>query len=219
MPLASAQDHKRAFDDDEGPNTGGMGAFSPSPLVDARMQARIMSEVVDPVLRGMKAEGHEYRGFLYAGLMLTCNGPKVIEFNVRFGDPEAQVVLPLIEGGLVDALTAAADGNLQGAAVTMSPDVCVGVVVASSGYPGTVTTGMEIAGIENAGRVPGVTVFHAATAMKNGRLVTSGGRVLTVVGRAASYDEAIARAYEGVSKISFDGMHHRKDIGRKALRV
>jgi phosphoribosylamine--glycine ligase len=219
MPLASAQDHKRAFDDDAGPNTGGMGAFSPSPLVDAGMQARIMSEIVDPVLRGMNAEGHDYRGFLYAGLMLTCSGPKVIEFNVRFGDPEAQVVLPLIEGGLVDALSGAAEGRSRGGPVTMSSDVCVGVVVASSGYPGTVKTGVAIAGIENAGRVPGVTVFHAATTVENGRFLTSGGRVLTVVGRAASYDDAIARAYEGVSKISFDGMHHRKDIGRKALRV
>jgi phosphoribosylamine--glycine ligase len=219
LPLASAQDHKRAFDDDVGPNTGGMGAFSPSPLVDAELQARLMDEIVDPVLRGMRAEGREYRGFLYAGLMLTCSGPKVIEFNVRFGDPEAQVVLPLVEDGFVDALMSAADGRLQGAPVKMSKDVCVGVVIASSGYPGRVASGAAIAGIEEAGRVKGVTVFHAATTMQDQRFLTSGGRVLTVVGRAASYDDAIARAYDGVSRISFEGMHHRKDIGRKALRV
>jgi phosphoribosylamine--glycine ligase len=165
----------------------------------------------------MRADGHEYCGFLYVGLMLTCDGPKVIEFNVRFGDPEAQVVLPLIESDLVSLLAAAADGRLDSPAIEMSRDVAVGVVLASAGYPGAVDTGVPIHGLDDASRVRGVTVLHAATAMKEDRLVTSGGRVLTVIGRGASYDEAIARAYEGVSKISFDGMQYRKDIGQKAV--
>jgi phosphoribosylamine--glycine ligase len=217
VPIGTAQDHKRIFDGDRGPNTGGMGAFAPSPLVDAALGERIMREIVDPVLHGMRADGHEYCGFLYVGLMLTCDGPKVIEFNVRFGDPEAQVVLPLIESDLVSLLAAAADGRLDSPAIEMSRDVAVGVVLASAGYPGAVDTGVPIHGLDDASRVRGVTVLHAATAMKEDRLVTSGGRVLTVIGRGASYDEAIARAYEGVSKISFDGMQYRKDIGQKAV--
>jgi phosphoribosylamine--glycine ligase len=216
VPLGSAQDHKRVFDGDRGPNTGGMGAFAPSPLMDAALEARVMQEIVEPVVRGMRAEGHEYRGFLYAGLMLTCNGPHVIEFNVRFGDPEAQVVLPLVDGDLVSMLAAAADGAVGASRVKLSRDVTVGVVLASGGYPGPITEGMPIDGIEQAEAVPGVEVYHAATAEKDGRLVTAGGRVLTVVGRGASFDDAIERAYAGASKISFERMQYRRDIGQKA---
>ncbi len=216
-PLLSAQDHKRAFDGDEGPNTGGMGAFAPSPLVDAAMQARIMREVVDPVVAGLRADGHEYRGFLYAGLMLTRDGPKVIEFNVRFGDPEAQVVIPMIAENLGPHLAAAAEGALEGAPIAFKADPHVGVVLASAGYPASGPTGMPISGLLSAGRVQDVLVFHAGTARRGDDVVTAGGRVATVVGRGATFDDAIERAYAGISKISFDGMHYRHDIGRKAL--
>jgi phosphoribosylamine--glycine ligase len=221
VAIGSAQDHKRVFDDDRGPNTGGMGAFAPSPLADAALEARVMRAIVGPVVRGMRAEGHPYRGFLYVGLMLTCDGPKVIEFNVRFGDPEAQVVLPGIEGSLVARLLAAARGALDAAPVSAAAagDVAVGVVLASAGYPGAVETGVPIAGVDEADAIPGVEVLHAATARRGDRLVTSGGRVLTVVGRGPSFDAAIARAYDGVARISFDGMQYRRDIGRKALQA
>jgi phosphoribosylamine--glycine ligase len=217
ISLGSAQDHKRIFDDDRGPNTGGMGAFAPSPLVDAALEARIMQEIVEPVLRGMREDGHEYRGFLYAGLMITCDGPKVIEFNVRFGDPEAQVVLALIDGDLPSALAAAADGSLGATSLAFGSGAAVGVVLASAGYPGSVTSGVPIRGIDDARALRGVDVFHAGTAQRGDAIVTAGGRVLTVVGRGDTFDDAIARAYDGVAKISFDGMQYRRDIGRKAL--
>jgi phosphoribosylamine---glycine ligase len=217
IPITSAQDHKRIFDDDQGPNTGGMGAFAPSPLLDASSQAAIMTEIVDPVLRGMRAEGTEYRGFLYAGLMMTCAGPKVIEYNVRFGDPEAQAVMPLVDGELLPLLVAAADGDLGDRRVTLTPGVSVGVVLASAGYPGTVTTGAPIGGLYPASQIPGVTIFHSGTALADRRIVTAGGRVLTVVGTGSTYQDAIARAYQGVSAIKFEGMQYRRDIGRKAI--
>jgi phosphoribosylamine--glycine ligase len=218
LPIASAQDHKRIFDGDAGPNTGGMGAFSPSPLVDAALEAQIMREAVDPVLRGMRAEGTDYRGFLYCGLMLTCAGPKVIEYNVRFGDPEAQAVMPLLDGALLPLLAASADGDLGAHRVALRGGVSVGVVLAAAGYPGAVTGGAPISGLDEAARVPGVTVFHAGTALDvSQRVVTAGGRVLTVVATAADYQSAIDRAYEAASLISFEGMQYRRDIGRKAL--
>ena len=222
QPLASAQDHKRVFDDDRGPNTGGMGAFAPSPLVDPAMQACIMREIVDPVIAGLHADGHPYRGFLYAGLMLTCDGPKVIEFNVRFGDPEAQVVIPAIEGNLAARLASAAEGSLDPAPITLARDKHVGVVVASGGYPESGPVGLPIRGLDAAEALEGVLIFHSgtrATAGADARFVTAGGRVLTVVGRAGSYEEAIDLAYQGVSKIAFEGMQYRRDIGRKALHV
>jgi phosphoribosylamine--glycine ligase len=218
IPITSAQDHKRIFDGDQGPNTGGMGAFAPSPLLDASTQAAIMTDIVDPVLRGMRDEGTEYRGFLYAGLMMTCAGPKVIEFNVRFGDPEAQAVMPLLDGELLPLLVAAADGDLGDRRVMLKSGVSVGVVLASAGYPGPVTTGVPITGLYPASQMPGVTIFHSGTAMGDKRIVTAGGRVLTVVGTGNDYQEAIDRAYRGVEKISFDGMQYRRDIGAKALR-
>jgi len=221
MPLTSAQDHKRIFDDDMGANTGGMGAFAPSPLFDEAMQLRVMRAVVGPVVAGMRAEGHEYRGFLYVGLMLTCDGPKVIEFNARFGDPEAQVVIPMIEGDLAPYLIAAAAGELLTKPMRFSKLRHVGVVLASEGYPGSGETGHEISGLDEAAVLRDVLVFHSGTRGSDdvaaGRPLTAGGRVLTVVGRGNTYEEATTRAYDGVAKISFDGMQFRRDIGRKAF--
>jgi phosphoribosylamine--glycine ligase len=219
VPLTSAQDHKRVFDGDRGPNTGGMGAFAPSPLLDAQLQADVMRDIVEPVLRGMRAEGTEYRGFLYAGLMLTCAGPKVIEFNVRFGDPEAQAVMPLIESDLLPLLSSAADGTLAAGAPRMKDAVSVGIVIASGGYPGAVNSGFPIRGLDEAERVKDVTVFHAGTAMKDNQIVTAGGRVLTVVATGADYREARERGYEAAARISFDGIQYRRDIGLKALQA
>jgi phosphoribosylamine--glycine ligase len=222
IPIASAQDHKRIFDNDQGPNTGGMGAVAPSPLLDGATWAGIIRDVIDPVLRGMRAEGTEYRGFLYAGLMMTCAGPKVIEYkvieyNVRFGDPEAQAVMPLIDGELLPLLLASADGDLGDRRVTLQGGVSVAVVLAAAGYPGPVTTGVPISGLDKACQVPGVTIFHAGTAMRDNRIVTAGGRVLTVVATGGGYQDAIDRAYAAVALISFEGMQYRHDIGRKAL--
>ncbi|MEO5898296.1 MAG: phosphoribosylamine--glycine ligase [Vicinamibacterales bacterium] len=221
MPLMSAQDHKRIFDGDKGPNTGGMGAFAPSPLFADAMQLRVMREIVEPVVAGMRADGHEYRGFLYVGLMLTCHGPKVIEFNARFGDPEAQVVIPMIDDDLAPHLVAAARGELLPRHLRFSALRHVGVVMASAGYPSAAETGCEIRGLDDAAALPDVLVFHSGTTGSEdvalGSPMTAGGRVLTVVGRGDSYEEATSRAYEGVSKISFDGMQCRGDIGRKAV--
>jgi phosphoribosylamine--glycine ligase len=219
VPIGTAQDHKRIFDDDRGPNTGGMGAFAPSPLIDASMSARIMREIVEPVVRGMSAEGDPFRGFLYVGLMLTPAGPNVIEFNVRLGDPEAQVILPLIEEPLLPILVAGASGHLVQSMVRLGADKFVGVVVASRGYPESAESGRAIRGVDLAEAIDGVSVYHAGTAVDGGRLVTSGGRVLTIVGQGVDFKEAIARAYAGVLQISFDGMQYRSDIGRKALTV
>jgi phosphoribosylamine--glycine ligase len=216
-PMMSAQDHKRVFDGDEGPNTGGMGAFTPSPLIDRAMQLRIMQEIVDPVVSGLRRDGSEYTGFLYAGLMLTCNGPKVIEFNVRFGDPEAQVIVPMIAEDLAPRLAAAADGVLDERPLAFRPEPHVGVVLASQGYPAAGAIGLPITGLDAAANLDDVFVFHAGTVRQGSAIATAGGRVLTVVGRGASFADAITRAYEGVSKIAFDGMHYRTDIGRKAL--
>ena len=217
MPIMSAQDHKRVFDNDHGPNTGGMGAFAPSPLVDAAMQATIMRDIVEQVVAGMRADGHEYRGFLYVGLMLTCDGPRVVEFNVRFGDPEAQVVLPAIQEDLVPRLVAAAEGDLLPGPLCVSDEKHVGVVLASRGYPGPVESGTPIAGLHSLPE--DVLVFHSGTRSveAGSRAVTAGGRVLTVVGKGPTFEAAIGRAYEGVSRISFDGMQFLRDIGRKAL--
>src|SRR5262245_52741404 len=205
VPIGTAQDHKRIFDDDRGPNTGGMGAFAPSPLVDAALHARIMREIVDPVIGGMAADADPFRGFLYAGLMLTSDGPKVIEFNVRLGDPEAQVILPLIDEPLAPLLAAAAQGRLVRSECRLQDRTLVGVVLASRGYPETSESGRVIEGVPQAEAL-GASVFHAGTAVDGGRLVTAGGRVLTVVAQGESYEEAIAGAYAGVEQISFDGM-------------
>jgi len=215
--LGSAQDHKRIFDGDVGPNTGGMGAFAPSPLATLDLVRDTYERIVQPVIDGHAEIGEPYRGFLYVSLMLTADGPKVIEFNVRFGDPEAQVVLPLIDRGLVGVLQEAARGAFVRASHVVSPDKTVGVVLASRGYPASAESGVPIEGLERAAALPGVTVFHAGTKLDGGRVVTAGGRVLTVVGRGATYAEAMARAYAGVDAIRFDGMQYRRDIGSKAL--
>ena len=217
VPLSSAQDHKRIFDNDQGPNTGGMGAFAPSPLMTPAMEDRVHAEIVRPVLNGMAREGYPFRGFLFVGLMLTSEGPKVIEFNVRLGDPEAQVLLPRLDEDLSWLLGAAATGALPTRAAKFRREPHVGLVLASAGYPDHPVTGATISGIEQAASVPGALVFHAATARQDRQLVTAGGRVLTVVGRGESYRQAIDVAYRAAAEIRFDGMQLRRDIGRKAL--
>jgi phosphoribosylamine--glycine ligase len=218
MPLGSAQDHKRARDNDQGPNTGGMGAFAPSPLMTPALEQQVLETIVHPVLAGMRAEGHPYRGFLYCGLMLTRTGPMVIEFNARLGDPEAQVILPLIDEPLLPLLDAAAAGALPNRPARLGHEPRVGVVMASGGYPDTFHVGKPITGLEDAAALDGVEVLHAGTSLSNGTVVTSGGRVLTVVGRGHDFKAAIARAYAGVERIKFEGAQYRTDIGKKALR-
>jgi phosphoribosylamine--glycine ligase len=215
--LSSAQDHKRIYDDDRGPNTGGMGAFAPSPLMTTDVEGQVIDEIVRPVLTGLEREGTPYRGFLYVGLMLTAAGPKVIEFNVRFGDPEAQVVLPMLDEDLSWLLAAAATGALPSRPARFRNEPHVGVVLASSGYPENSESGKIITGLDEASNVPGALVFHAGTSRREGQIVTAGGRVLTVVGRGSSYRDAIDVAYRAATLIKFDGMQLRRDIGRKAL--
>jgi phosphoribosylamine---glycine ligase len=217
VPLSSAQDHKRVFDGDRGPNTGGMGAFSPTPRMTADVERRVVSEIVRPILEGMAREGRPFRGFLYVGLMLTAAGPKVVEFNVRLGDPEAQVLLPRLDEELAPLLRAAALGALPSRPARFGGDPHVGIVLAAAGYPDKVTTGEIISGIEDAAGVPDALVFHAATRRHDSRLITAGGRVLTVVGSGRGFSAAIDVAYRAASHIRFGGMQFRCDIGRKAL--
>jgi phosphoribosylamine--glycine ligase len=215
VALGTAQDHKRIWDDDRGPNTGGMGAFAPSPLWSADLERIVRQQIVQPVLDGMRAR-EPYRGFLYVSLMLTDAGPRVIEFNVRLGDPEAQVLLPLIEGGFAETLMTSATGTLGGNGLRLTTDKSVGVVLASRGYPSAAESGRRIDGLDD---VAGddVLVFHAGTRRSDRDIQTAGGRVLTVVGRGGSYEAAMAAAYRAVGGIHFDGMQFRRDIGRKAL--
>ena len=215
LALPTAQDHKRAYDGDKGPNTGGMGAFAPNPLVTPDLEQQIQREIIDPVLDGMSAEGHPYRGFLYVGLMLTVEGPQVIEFNVRLGDPEAQVVLPMVEDELAPVLEAAARGTLETPSLAQSGDCYVGIVLASGGYPGSYQTGAQIEGLEVASACEEVLVFHAGTKLRDGEIVTTGGRVLTVVARGGNMAEAIDRAYAAESRITFIDKQVRTDIGRR----
>jgi phosphoribosylamine--glycine ligase len=217
LPLGSAEDHKRALDGDEGPNTGGMGAYAPSAAFTCDLQERVMREIVAPVLEGMRSEGSEFRGFLFVGLMLTADGPKVIEFNVRLGDPETQVVLPRIEDGLSDLLMSAAVGRLENASLSVSKEPHVGVVLASGGYPDAYDTGRVIHGIDEAESLADILVFHSGTGKRGNDFVTAGGRVLTVVASGSDYRQAVERAYGAVARISFERMHYRKDIAAKAL--
>jgi phosphoribosylamine--glycine ligase len=213
IPLALAQDFKRALDGNLGPNTGGMGAYSPVPFVDRRTASTIQSDVLEATAAALVAEGVEFRGVLYAGLILTNEGPKVLEFNCRLGDPETQVVLPRLESDLLELLLACAEGDLASApAPDWRTDACVGVVLASGGYPGPVEAGKPLSGLAEATGMPGVHVFHSGSAEREGRVVTAGGRVLTVSALGPSIEEARARAYEAVARISFDGMQHRSDI-------
>jgi phosphoribosylamine--glycine ligase len=217
VPLAPTRDHKRAFDDDRGPNTGGMGAYSEDGIADAALRARLEKEIVEPTLRGLEAEGRSYQGFLYFGLMLTGDGPKVLEFNCRMGDPECQPLVTRLESDLAEVLEKVATGKLGGTELRWSAGASLCVVLASGGYPGNYETGTAITGIEDAEKLEGVSVFHAGTKRADGKLVTSGGRVLGVTARGADLRAASERAYAAVEKIRFDGVHYRRDIGRKAL--
>ncbi|TDB37971.1 MAG: phosphoribosylamine--glycine ligase [Actinobacteria bacterium] len=218
LPMLPAQDHKRAYDGDEGPNTGGMGVYTPVPAVDDATLAEMVS-ILERTVAGMASEGIDYRGVLYGGFILTANGPKVLEFNARFGDPETQVVLPLLKTDLVDVMFATAEKRLSEITLEWSDDAAVSVVLASGGYPGSYTKEIPIDGVAEAGEVPGVTVFHAGTMLKDGSLVTNGGRVLNVTAIAPTMAEARARAYEAVDTINFLGMEFRTDIGLKALQA
>ncbi len=215
--LPSAEDHKRAYDRDEGPNTGGMGAFCPSPLVDTATSERILDQIVLPTVSGMAALGHPYSGFLYCGLMMTPDGPRVIEFNARLGDPETQVILPAMDEDLLPHLVDASRGALKSGVCRRRTDAHVGVVMASGGYPDQFETGKTIRGIDEAEALPGVWVFHAGTAQRGETLVTSGGRVLTVVGRGTNFSAARDTAYDAVSRVTFDKAHFRRDIGLRAI--
>jgi phosphoribosylamine---glycine ligase len=217
-PLAAAQDHKRIGDGDTGPNTGGMGAYSTDTLLDDQMQHWLLHHVAQPVVAGMKAEGAEYKGVLYCGLMMTARGPMVLEFNCRFGDPETQPILMRLDSDLVDAMEAAIDGKLNEQELDWSPDAAACVVIASGGYPGTYENGKAIRGLDEAGNLEGVKVFHAGTSKRDGSYYTAGGRVLGVTARGEDLKSAVAQAYEAVGKISFDGAYSRKDIAARALK-
>jgi len=217
-PLVAAQDHKRVCDADTGPNTGGMGAYSFPGLLDEPMTQWLLQHVARPVIEGMKAEGAEYKGILYCGLMMTARGPMVLEFNCRFGDPETQPILMRMESDLLEAIEASIEGRVSDGDFRWSQDASACVVMASGGYPGTIEVGKKISGIELADTLPGVKVFHAGTSARDGAYYTAGGRVLGVTARADKLETAVARAYQAVDKIQFDGMHYRKDIGARALK-
>ncbi|MFZ5634681.1 MAG: phosphoribosylamine--glycine ligase, partial [Bacillota bacterium] len=217
IPMVSAQDHKRIFDGDQGPNTGGMGAYSPAPIYTPEVAAVVEREILLPTIQGMAADGRPYQGVLYAGLMLTKDGPKVLEYNARFGDPETQAVLPRLETDLVEIMEAVIDGRLDEIQIQWKPEAAVCVVMAAEGYPGPITKGDEIQGLAEA-EAAGALVFHAGTRAEGERILTAGGRVLGVTALGANIEEAIQKAYQGVECISFRGMQYRRDIGAKALR-
>ena len=217
-PLVAAQDHKRVDDGDTGPNTGGMGAYSTAAIIDDKMRDWLVNHVARPVVEGMKAEGAEYKGLLYCGLMMTARGPMVLEFNCRFGDPETQPILMRLESDLVEALEASIEGRVSDGDFKWSSDASVCVVMSSGGYPGTFDAGKKISGVGEAATIDGVKVFHAGTTKRDGAYYTSGGRVLGVSARAPELEIAVRRAYEACAKISFDGAHYRKDIAARALK-
>jgi phosphoribosylamine--glycine ligase len=214
IPMVPARDHKRAYDGDEGPNTGGMGVYAPPNDIDSDLIDVIVEAVLQPTVTGMAQRETPYVGVLYAGLMLTDDGPKVLEFNCRFGDPETQALMPLLQGDLVEIALACVEGTLDDTSVRFRTGACAAVVLASDGYPGEYKTGMPISGIDAAQSESHTLVFQAGTAMKDDTLVTSGGRVLAVSSRGKTVAEAVARAYEGVEKIQFEGRQFRTDIGR-----
>jgi phosphoribosylamine--glycine ligase len=217
LPLPAAQDHKAIFDDDRGPNTGGMGAYSPAPVMDEPMTGRVMDEIVTPTLAAMAKEGAPYAGVLFAGLMIGPDGPRVVEFNCRFGDPECQAILPRLDEDILPVFEAVASGHGLPASLRWRPEASVCVVLASPGYPGTPRAGLPIEGAEAAAALPGVNVFHAGTARRDGALLTAGGRVLGVQTLGGDIRAAIERAYDAVGRIRFEGMQFRHDIGRRAL--
>jgi phosphoribosylamine--glycine ligase len=217
LALPSSQDHKRVFDHDQGPNTGGMGAYSPAPVVTQSIEDRVLREVVTPLMAGLKRKGIVYRGVIYVGLMITKTGPKVLEFNARFGDPECQVIMMRLKSDLVPLLQATVDGTLRTVRPEWYPNPSVCVVLSARGYPGSYETGTEIRGLENLKNWPNGFVFHAGTSKQGGRWRTSGGRVLGVTARGRDLAEAVQEVYRGVNAISWDGMHYRRDIARRAL--
>lgn len=217
LPLLPAQDHKQAFDDDRGPNTGSMGAYAPAPVVDKPCMDETMARILVPTVQAMAAQGRPYRGVLYAGLMLTVEGLEVVEFNCRFGDPEAQVIVPLLKSDLAELALAVCDGTLSRRSLQWHPAAAVCVVLASGGYPGSYETGKPISGLERLAITNDLLLFHAGTALKDGQIVTAGGRVLGLTALGPDIRAAIARAYEAVEQVTFEGMHFRRDIGRKAL--
>ena len=217
-PLVAAQDHKRVGDGDTGPNTGGMGAYSTADIIDDKMRDWLVHHIARPVVAGMKAEGAEFKGVLYCGLMMTARGPMVLEFNCRFGDPETQPILMRLESDLVEAIEASIEGRVSEGDFRWSRDAAVCVVMSSGGYPGTYAAGKQIAGLDEADEVEGVKVFHAGTTKRNEAYFSSGGRVLGVTARAGDLDTAVERAYEACAKISFEGAHFRKDIAARALK-
>jgi phosphoribosylamine---glycine ligase len=220
LPLAAAQDYKRIFDGDRGPNTGGMGSYSPVPVVAADTVNRVVEEIVQPVVRTMRSEGVPYRGLLYTAVMVTPQGPKVFEFNCRFGDPETQAILPRLQTDLAELLLACAEGNLADSTPSWRPDACVSVVLASAGYPGEYRTGAEITGLDAVRAMSDVVVFHAGTAVKApGKVVTAGGRVLAVSALGANLASARARAYDAVDAIDFKGKQFRSDIAARAATI
>ncbi|HWY19661.1 MAG TPA: phosphoribosylamine--glycine ligase [Candidatus Acidoferrum sp.] len=217
-PLVAAQDHKRVGDGDTGPNTGGMGAYSAQTIIDDKMRDWLVHHIARPVVEGMKAEGAEFRGVLYCGLMMTARGPMVLEFNCRFGDPETQPILMRLESDLVEALEASIEGRVSEGDFKWSRDASVCVVMASGGYPGTFDVGKKITGLEEGGSVGGVKVFHAGTSKRDGAFYTAGGRVLGVSARAPELATAVERAYQACEKIRFDGAHYRRDIAGRAMK-
>ncbi len=217
-PLVAAQDHKRVGDGDTGPNTGGMGAYSTADIVDDTMRDWLVNHIARPVVEGMKAEGAEYKGVLYCGLMMTARGPMVLEFNCRFGDPETQPILMRLESDLVDAIEASIAGRVSEGDFRWSQDASMCVVMSSGGYPGSFEVGKKISGLAEASASDGVKVFHAGTSMRDGEFYTAGGRVLGVTARAARLETAVERAYEACGKIQFEGAHYRRDIAGRAMK-
>jgi phosphoribosylamine--glycine ligase len=217
IPLATAQDHKRVFDGDKGPNTGGMGAYSPAPMMTPQLSQRVMDEIIMPTLRAMKAMGAPYKGVLYAGLMMTADGPKLIEYNARFGDPETQVLMLRLMSDLVPALLASRDGMLKNFDLRWYPDVALTVVMAAKGYPGSYAKGTVIEGLDEAAQVEGVEICHAGTKMEDGKIVANGGRVLNVSALGTTVAEAQGRAYAAIDKIRWPEGFCRRDIGWRAL--
>jgi phosphoribosylamine---glycine ligase len=215
VPMVPSQDHKRIFDNDEGPNTGGMGAYSPAPVYTPELEPIVMEQVLKPTIQGLNAEGRAYEGVIYAGLMVTPNGPKVLEYNARFGDPETQAVLARLETDLVDIIDAILEERLDKIEIKWKAEAAVCVVMAAEGYPGDIRTGDVIVGLDKANEK--AVVFHAGTTLKGDDIVTAGGRVLGVTGLGATIEEAIAKTYEAVKEIKFNGMQYRNDIGKKAL--
>lgn len=216
VPMVAAQDHKRVYDNDQGPNTGGMGAYAPAPVITPAVSEQVMSDILKPTIDAMVSEGCPYCGCLYLGLIMTADGPKVIEFNARFGDPETQVVLPLLDSDLVTIMEACINGTLANVEIKWKDATAVCIVMASGGYPAAYHNGDVISGIEEAEK-QGAYVFHAGTAAVDGQFVTKGGRVLGVTATASDIKQAVDKAYQAVAKINFNGMHYRKDIAHRAI--